>query len=366
MMKIGNLYGSVTRNSKELWKLIWDISFKAPSALVDLAEIMIKDSLIKLLYELKPGLIISVHPLFNGSVLNILEERNLKIPFLAVIPDLVSITPLWADSRADYTICPTIEAKNRCIEFGLPEHKLKVTGFPVRGKFRLMQENPDRRLLGTSGGEISFLIMSGGEGSGNMNKIARTLLDNFNCKVQIITGRNALLKKKLENTLLDRYSDKVSVYGFVDNIQDLLAASDILLARGSPNVMMEAVMCNVPLIITGALPGQEEGNPAFVLKHNLGVVCTGIKDLKKTVSSLMENNMEKLEQIRISQRLYRNPDASHNIAELAISLIRDECVVFSGTPDDVSKPKRLKSLILKESRNYVKKRGGSILSERKK
>ncbi len=54
--------------------------------------------------------------------------------------------------------------------------------------------------------------------------------------------------------------------------------------RGSPNVIMEAVACNVPLIITGALPGQEEENPKFVEKHKLGVVCESTGKIKDVVS----------------------------------------------------------------------------------
>ena len=40
--------------------------------------------------------------------------------------------------------------------------------------------------------------------------------------------------------------------------------SDIMIARGSPNSFFEGVVMNVPLIITGALPGQEQGNPELV------------------------------------------------------------------------------------------------------
>ncbi len=49
-----------------------------------------------------------------------------------------------------------------------------------------------------------------------------------------------------------------------------MLASDIAFTRGSPNVMFEAIASNTPIIITGALPGQEEDNPAFAEKANVG------------------------------------------------------------------------------------------------
>ena len=70
-------------------------------------EILIRNQFLELLDEVKPDLILSVHPNFNGSILNILEKQYIKIPFVTLIADLVNISPLWMDVRADYIISPT-------------------------------------------------------------------------------------------------------------------------------------------------------------------------------------------------------------------------------------------------------------------
>ena len=321
-LKIGKLYGSVTRNAKDLWKLIWDISSKRPSVMNEMTEVMVRENFLKQLSAIKPDIILSVHPIFNGSILNILEERRVKIPFVSVIPDLVSISPLWADSRADYTICPTLESRDKCLEFGVPEHKLVVTGFPVREKFCRNVNTVRKDTIVGPGRKPSFLVMSGGEGSGNMSRTAKILLDNFDCNVRIVTGRNALLKKRLEILLAEKYNGRIEVFGFTENIQDLMLSSDILFVRGSPNVMMEAAMCNIPMVITGALPGQEEGNPGYALKYNLGVVCKDLKKMKGVVQSLLENGAQKLAGIKKSQREYRNPEAAGNIVRFVLELVK--------------------------------------------
>jgi Monogalactosyldiacylglycerol (MGDG) synthase. len=97
-------------------------------------EFTIKEKFLGLLEKVKPDLILSVHPNFNGSVINIMEENNIKIPFITLIADLISIYPLWADPRVDFIISPTLEAKEKCIEYGVPEAKIKIFGFPVRSK----------------------------------------------------------------------------------------------------------------------------------------------------------------------------------------------------------------------------------------
>jgi len=318
-LNIGKLYGPMTRNAKELWKLVYEISLRNPELICEITEVAVKENFLKLLSEVRPDLILTVHPNFNGSILNILENNNIDIPFVTLIADLVSITPLWADSRATYTFCPTVESKEKCLEFGIPEDKLKMTGFPIRKRFcedlLLPEEKPfdnDR--------VMNCLIMSGGEGSGNMSRIAKILLNNFNTRVTIVAGRNKILKNRLEETLGLKYGNRVKIYGFVDEIQDLMIKADIAFTRGSPNTMLEVVYCNVPLVITGALPGQEEMNPWYMEKYGLGVICNTPKEIKGTMESLIANNGEKLNEIRENQKRFRDPNISKGIVDLLLTI----------------------------------------------
>ena len=333
-LRIGKLYGSVTRNAKDLWKLMWEISFRKPNLVVEFTETSIRDNFLKLLKTVKPDLILSVHPNFNASVLNILEDYNIDIPFLTLIADLVSISPLWADPRADYIICPSKESKYKCLEFGVSESRLKVIGFPVRQKFLQHIDSVSRRNNYNRNMPLQCLIMSGGEGSGNMRRIAKILLKNFNCHVKIVAGRNKILKRRLERSLYEQFGNKVEVFGFTENIQDLMLSSDIAFTRGSPNVMMEAVACNVPLIITGNLPGQEEGNPGYMQKHNLGIVCKEPMQLKNIIADLLRNNAEKLNKIREAQKKFLNPNIAKEIVDFVLGMEKRGDV---NLPDEVPK-----------------------------
>jgi processive 1,2-diacylglycerol beta-glucosyltransferase len=320
LLSVGKSYGPITRTSKDLWKLIWDVSAINPALINEFIKIVITDNLLKLLREINPDLILSVHPNFNGSVIDILEQYKIDIPFITLIADLVSIYPLWADPRATYIISPTEEAKQKCMEYGVSESKIKVFGFPVRSRFLVSATGDNINNDYDPNTPLKCLIMSGGEGVGNMSEIAKILLDNFNCIVKIVAGRNTTLRKKLEQSLVTAYGNKVEIYGFTKNIQNLMLSSDVAFMRGSPNVMMEAISCNIPLIITGALPGQEEGNPEFAEKYSLGIVCNEIKDIKDTVGRLLENNAMKLNEIKRSQRNYVKSNAAKDIADFILSI----------------------------------------------
>lgn len=359
-LRIGKMYGSITRTAKDVWKIIWDISYNKPSIINDFTELAIRENFLKLLKSVKPDLILSVHSNFNTPVINILEENNIKIPLVTLIADIISISPLWADPRADYIICPTIESKYKCLEFGVPETKLPVMGFPIRKRFTdHIGENNNTNDY-THDRPLECLIMSGGEGVGNMSRIARILLNNFNCRVKIIAGRNAILKRRLELTLGEKYGDKVEIFGFVDNVQDLMVSSDIAFTRGSPNTALEAVVCNVPLVITGALPGQEEGNPGYIQKYNLGVVCNETRKLKATVSELLANDAQKLNSIKQSQREYRNPDIAKNILAFLLGIESKAEVDF----DSIKPVPRFKGLAEFELAMQTFSRAGRTFRER--
>ena len=318
LLKIGRFYGPITRKSEELWKFVFRFSSYCPGFINIFIESLIKHNFLKLLDEVKPDLILSVHPNFNGSILNILKKQSIKIPFITFIADLVNVSSLWADRRADFIISPTLEAREKCIEFGVPDEKIKVIGFPVRSRFFRTSTNKKENYK--AGTPLKCLIMSGGEGVGNMQDIAKILLDHFNCTVKIVAGRNEKLKEQLEQSLKSQYGKKVEIYGFTKDIQDLMLDSDIAFTRGSPNVMFESFSTNTPIIITGALPGQEEDNPAFAEKLNLGVVCKDIKDIQHTITQLLDNEAEKLNEIIHSQRKFIKPQAAEEIIEFIIEV----------------------------------------------
>jgi processive 1,2-diacylglycerol beta-glucosyltransferase len=148
-----------------------------------------------------------------------------------------------------------------------------------------------------------------------MNTIAENLLNGFECEVTIIAGRNETLKAELENSLKPRFDKRVDIVGFTKNIQDYMLAADIGIMRGSPNAMFEAVATNLPMIITGALPGQEKDNPLFAEKHLLGVYCHDNEKLISIIDQLLKIDGKKLKMIMESQRKFINPHAAQDILD---------------------------------------------------
>ena len=318
-IKFSKFYGPLTRNSKKAWAMTWKFVQHNTDTINKTIKTLISKKFAEFVEEEKPDVVVSVHPAFIGCILNVMKKKNIKIPFVSIYADLVSISNMWTDPRADYSICYTQEAVDYSLKMGIPMEKIKKMSFPVRERFTY--GNP------VSGSQIfksheipTFLIMSGGEGSGNLIELSRMLLDNFNCRVKVLTGRNEKLRKKFEKQEKGKYAERLDVHGFVEAIEELMLSSDLAFMRGSPNTILEAINCCLPVIITDALPGQEAGNPKYFEENMLGCFAHDLKDIKETVKNLLDNNAKKLMEIKKHQAKFRNPNAAKEIAEFIVSL----------------------------------------------
>ncbi len=317
-IKISKSYGPLTRTSKKAWDITWKFVQHNTDAINKAIKTLISKKFADIVEEEQPDVIVSVHPAFIGCILDVMEKKNIKIPFVSMYADLVSISNMWTDPRADYSLCYTKEAIDYSLEMGIPQEKIKKFSFPVRERFTYGSPVAGSQLFKSS--KIpTFLIMSGGEGSGNMMELAEMLLNHFNCRVKVLTGRNKALRDKFEAEK-EKYGERIDVYGFVEAIEELMLSSDVAFMRGSPNTILEAINCCLPVIITDALPGQEAGNPDYFKENNLGCFAHGLDDIKKTVKELLENDTKKLMDIKEQQKKFRNPNAAKEITDFIISL----------------------------------------------
>src|SRR4029077_17302719 len=108
--------------------------------------------------------------------------------------------------------------------------------------------------------------------------LARSPLD---IQVLAVCGRNAALAERIRE---DNHAG-VHVFGFVDNMPELLLSSDLLATRAGPGMIAEGLACGCPLLLTGYLPGQEEGNMKEVVGRQLGHFVPRPEDLVDAVTA---------------------------------------------------------------------------------
>ncbi|KAF0134731.1 MAG: monogalactosyldiacylglycerol synthase [Candidatus Saganbacteria bacterium] len=318
---IAKLYGPLIKFSPNLWGMLYYFldDEKKLEQLLKLLSPFILNNLTEIIKTKKPDLVVSVHPLVNQITVQAIKNSGLKIPFIVVITDPITVHRIWVCPEADLYIVATEDAKKLTLEFGVPENKIKVIGMPIHPKFA---EGPlDKEIYRIKEGLdpklFTILLMGGGEGTGNMGKIIQAI-DKSGLKVQIIAiaGRNKRLVNKLQNS---QFNLKLKAYGFTDQVPELMSASDIIITKAGPGTIAEALAMNLPIIITSWLPGQEEPNVKFIVDNHLGFVTS---EPKKIVEILKElNNSSELKNIMKSIEKARKPHAAIDIANCILEHI---------------------------------------------
>ncbi len=212
-------------------------------------------------------LLVSTHPMLVSSILDGLDVN--RPPFVTVVTDLVTAHAWWFDKRADLTLVPTEAARVKALECGIAPELVQVVGLPVSESFsRTLNKKLAREKLGWDTSTFTVLLMTGADGMEPLWDIANALrMSNMSLQLVIVCGRNAHILAELKT--LDWPVD-THLYGFVDNMSVLIRGADAVITKAGPSTVMEVLNCGRPLLLCGAIPGQEDGNVNYVVENNLG------------------------------------------------------------------------------------------------
>jgi len=238
------------------------------------------------LAEIEPDVVVAVHPLVIGLMRLARERLQAAWPIITVVTDLVSFHASWATPGAEWYLTPTMEAANLLAKNGVAIQRIVHTGFPVHPKFaqaRLTQTQA-RNELGIESDKFTVLLTGGGVGAGGLGEWVIMLEKQCADKqILVITGNNKTLYNELKSKRMPRH---VTIYGFVDNMEVMMAASDIIVTKAGPGTIMEGVTMKRPLIITEAVGIQEIGNINYVKQNQLGYYCPSPGLACKTINEI--------------------------------------------------------------------------------
>ncbi|MDH4135651.1 MAG: glycosyltransferase [Anaerolineae bacterium] len=314
--RLGQLYGPLLNHSTVLWKLIFRSTSnrRGMSILVKIFWPMVRKSLKDFLRQSNFDVIVSVHPILTYFSIRALQEANLRIPFVTVVTDLVSLHPLWLCPETDSCLVPTELARDRALDSGLPLEKVKVVGLPVGLEFAegVGEKESLRDKLGLEQDRPTIMVVGGGEGMGKVYKIARAIAKaRINAQLVVVAGRNKSLRRRLEKV---DWEIPTTVFGFVTNMRELMGASDVIVTKAGPTTISEALIIGLPILLSGFIPGQEEGNVEYVTNKGAGTLTERPQLIAATLAQWLQSENETLTQMaRKAQRL-GHPQAALDIA----------------------------------------------------
>ena len=226
---------------------------------------------------------------------------------------------------------------------------LFASGIPVRAAFAEQKDLSStrqevRKRFGWPADAFVCLLAGGGGGMLPMEEIVGSLCGKKyeNIHVVAVAGHNDGLRKRLEAlqtvfngepVCAENRNDAVSVHakdpsqqthnnnsrlavlGFTDEMPQLMQAADVVITKAGGVSLAECLACGANILIYHPLPGQEQGNTAFLQKEYGVAAVTDLRQLDEFLEGELRVPLaERLQRQEMRRQRCGHPDASGQIA----------------------------------------------------
>ena len=293
----------------------------------ELAYQLVKRYAERLIKEINPAVIVSVHPMVNHFLARTLKSLGLsgKVKLITVLTDPnADLWTGWACPDADLTIAPNDLARDRLISLGIDQSTIKVIGMPIPPEFLKPPTESRQSLLsrlGLDADKVTITISAGSAGGGNMPKIYQALQKARNpLQVIFICGNNEKLEAQMKLASQNSHIHTV-VLAYAESMADGMSACDLLVTKAGGLTTFEAVARRPPMaldLLSEPMP-QEAGTVKMLIEAGLAKALRQPDDIVKIAESLkltIDRQNTPLPTVHNLDRV----DAVYEIAQLILTM----------------------------------------------
>lgn len=311
-------YDRILKTMPELYRVGYEASDATlPVVLMDGAFIlMLYDVMHDLIKEHEPDAIVTTYPAYQAPLDAYFLVHKKRIPLLTVVTDLVSTHRTWFNRGVDLCMVPTEEVKQLALNALLSEEQIKITGIPVSPNFSLGSV-PRQEILNQLGlsQDLYTLLILGSKRIDGMPEILNGI-NHSALPVQfiLVAGGDDELYQRFHKV---KWHVPFKVLNFVENVPQLMRASDMLICKAGGLAVSEALASGKPMALVNVLPGQEAGNAQYVVEHGAGELAKDAIQLLEICHHWLQNNAMILKQKSEIATQIGFPEAAFNVAREA-------------------------------------------------
>lgn len=291
-------YFSVVKTSPELWGYFYKRSESRPHSktkppLLKLFDHFNYKKYLRAIDRWKPDAILCTHFLPYLAIAEELQRSSWGIPVFSVTTDY-DIHSLWISRSVTRYYAATAEAAWTLRSHNIPEDRILVTGIPVMPEFgKRTRRGPARKEFGLQHNAFTVLLLSGGYGIGEMDRMVSSIADfasgqKKKLELLVVCGKN----EKLHHTLKRmRFPARVGVqlFQYVPFIDRLMDCADVLITKAGGLTVSEALAKHLPMILFDPIPGQEGRNADYLCEHGAAVRASNLSNLDFKLRQLIEH-----------------------------------------------------------------------------
>jgi processive 1,2-diacylglycerol beta-glucosyltransferase len=265
-----------------------------------------------------PEVIICTHFLPMELLVRYKRNAQLPQPIYCVVTDFAAHT-FWTYTEIDGYFVADEQTRDQLIARGVTASQISVSGIPVDpGVAEPKDRLGVRKLRGLPAEGHVITLFGGGVDDDHVRMIVQGLRrSDVEGTLLVVAGRN--------QTLVDNLSDlsstprlKIRVHGYIDYVDDLIVASDLVVTKAGGLIVSEVLARGVPLVVIDPIPGQEEWNADFVVSSGSGAQLRMAESVPATVQRLLSQPYL-LAEMGAAARKAGRPRAAGDIAERVIA-----------------------------------------------
>ncbi len=315
--RLGRIYPHLIRLRGWGWAAGYHLS-DGPRRVRLLAEMfwtLARPGLLRLVREHPADAIVCCHPLLNHVLLRALAQAGEHTPLITLVTDLDTAHAFWFAPGIARCLVATGNVRRCALTAGIQTERVTVTGLPVDSKFAAPQDRKLlRRKLGLRLDLPVLLLVNGAQGMGPLHRLCRAIASSgVQAQLTVIAGHNERLRARLTTA---RWPLPVHVEGFVHNMHEWMQAADLLATKSGPSTVSEALAAGLPLVLSGAIPGQEKPTVDYVVRAGAGIWAPTPRQAAAAVRELLSPGNPRLAEMSAHARALAQPDAARRVAEI--------------------------------------------------
>lgn len=281
---------------------------------------LLASELKKFITSYQPDLTICTQ-VYAAQVVDILKEKKaIETLCVGIVTDY-TVQTYWSDVEYfEYINVPSERLAYQLAERGIEAARILNFGMPIEEKFaKKVPKESACEELGLVKGLKTVLIMGGGTGLGNIEKYVEEIdQQKLNLQILVVCGKNERLYRKLKDGI---YKKPTKVFGYVNNMEILMAAADCMVSKPGGISTAEALAVGVPLIMVDSLPGVEERNVEFLLNNGGAILASKTYSLTEAIMLLFEHE-ERRRNLQEGMATLARPEATKQLCEFLIERVK--------------------------------------------
>jgi len=274
----------------------------------------IESKLVKFIEEYIPDVIISTHPFPMQLISYTKKHHIIGIPSVN-IPTDYGCHRFWINEDVNL-YCVATDGVGKCVEkHGVSPDKIVVTGIPIHKKFSGVFKKSELREKYDIPKSARVLFLIGGQTQhDDMLKIVKNFLnEGEEMYAVVVSGRDKRLQGYFNDHGMSGHP-RLRLFGFVDNIEEFMAISDLIFSKAGGLTVSECMAMRLPMIIRKVIPGQEEHNMRFLVGRGSAIHIKRVKNIASGAAEILRD-ARRLEEMKKACDSIRKPDAAYSIAE---------------------------------------------------